>query len=333
MHIRVSLFIDADPALARPAKAVGADRIELYTGPFGSKLTARERAAELGRLKAAAEAARQAGLGVNAGHDLTRDNLPELAAAIPFLAEVSIGHAIAADAFTFGMAADRAAVPRRSGSPGSSSFGMTGELLTLAGIGLVQLLAVISPGPSFLITAQTAALRSPATGVKVALGLGAGTLLWSGAALLGLNAIFQQFHWLYMAVKTGGALFLLWIAWQIFRHAAEPVKLENGQAEGRAGVPFLTGFLTQIGNPKVAVFFGSIFVAMLPREVPLWMGLALIAIVTFNEVWWYSAVALFFGSSPVRRRYLAAKRYIDRATGLFLGALGLRLLWSAREAA
>ncbi len=210
---------------------------------------------------------------------------------------------------------------------------MKNELFTLAGIGLVQLLAVISPGPSFLITAQTAALRSPATGVKVALGLGAGTLLWSGAALLGLNAVFQQFHWLYVVVKIGGALFLLWIALQIFRHAAEPIELNQGADQQRTRGPFLKGFLTQIGNPKVAVFFGSIFVAMLPSEVPLWMALSLIGIVTLNEVVWYSAVALFFGSAPVRRSYLAAKRFIDRATGLFLGALGLRLLWSARETA
>jgi threonine/homoserine/homoserine lactone efflux protein len=210
---------------------------------------------------------------------------------------------------------------------------MTSELLTLLGIGLVQLVAVISPGPSFLITAQTAALRSPLTGVKVALGLGAGTVVWSSAALLGLNAIFQQFQWLYLSIKILGALFLLWIAWQIFRHADEPVHLETETRAGPAGGPFLKGFLTQIGNPKVAVFFGSIFIAMLPREVPWWMALALIAIVTFNEIAWYTLVALLFGSGPVRRRYLAGKRFIDRATGLFLGALGLRFLWSAREAA
>ena len=54
-------------------------------------------------------------------------------------------------------------------------------------------------------------------------------------------------------------------------------------------------------------------------------------IVSFNEVWWYTVVALFFGSGPVRRFYLKAKVWIDRITGLFLGGLGLRLLWSARE--
>ena len=102
--LRVSLFIDADIAAPALARAVGADRIELYTGPFGGELTPAARAAELKALKATAEAARAAGLGVNAGHDLTRENLPELVAAIPFLAEVSIGHALIGDALTFGMA-------------------------------------------------------------------------------------------------------------------------------------------------------------------------------------------------------------------------------------
>jgi pyridoxine 5-phosphate synthase len=92
--IRVSLFIDADPAVPAFARAMGADRVELYTGPFGAKFTQEARA----------EAARAAGLGVNAGHDLTRENLPELVAAIPFLEEVSIGHAAIADALLFGMA-------------------------------------------------------------------------------------------------------------------------------------------------------------------------------------------------------------------------------------
>jgi threonine/homoserine/homoserine lactone efflux protein len=206
---------------------------------------------------------------------------------------------------------------------------VTSELLTLVSIGLIQLLAVISPGPSFLITARTAVAQSRADGVKVALGLGAGTVIWSSAALLGLNAVFHAVPVLFMAMKIAGALFLLYIAYMIFRHAAEPLKIE-GEGE-RLANPFLKGFLTQISNPKVAVFFGSIFIAMLPAQVPLWMTLALIAIVSLNEVWWYSVVALFFGSGPIRRFYLKAKAWIDRVTGLFLGALGLRLLWSARD--
>ncbi len=205
----------------------------------------------------------------------------------------------------------------------------TSDLLLLLSIGLIQLLAVISPGPSFLITARTAVAQSRADGIKVAFGLGAGTVVWSAAALLGLNLLFAAVPMLFMAMKAGGALFLLWIAYQIFRHAAEPLKLENGGE--KLGNPFMKGFLTQIANPKVAVFFGSIYYAVMPADEPLSMRLIMIVIFTFNEVWWYSAVSLFFGSGPVRVFYLRAKAWIDRITGLFLGALGLRLLWSAGE--
>jgi len=206
------------------------------------------------------------------------------------------------------------------------------NLLTLLTIGVVQLLAVISPGPSFLITARTAVAQSRAEGVKVALGLGAGSFLWSIAALLGLNVLFQALPPLFTAMKILGALFLLWIAWQIFRHADAPITLDGRGGEAVPN-PFLKGFVTQISNPKVAVFFGSIFIAMLPAEVPLWMTVALVVIVSLNEIWWFSVVALFFGSTRVRRFYIAAKAWIDRVTGVFLGALGLRLLWSARDAA
>jgi threonine/homoserine/homoserine lactone efflux protein len=210
---------------------------------------------------------------------------------------------------------------------------MTASLITLVTIGFVQLLAVISPGPSFLITAQTAVARSRLDGIKIAIGLGAGSLVWSTVALLGLNVLFRVHHWLFVGMKIAGALFLLWIAIQIFRHAASPIDMSEGNGAAARRNPFLRGFLTQISNPKVAVFFGSIFVAMLPQDVPGWMMLALIAIVTLNEVIWYTLVALCFGSAPVRRFYLGAKAWIDRVTGLFLGALSLRILWQARDAA
>lgn len=205
---------------------------------------------------------------------------------------------------------------------------MTSELLTLATIGGIQLLAVISPGPSFLVTARTAVASSRLDGVKVALGLGAGTVIWATAALLGLKAVFQAVPLLFMAMKIGGALFLLWIAFQIFRHAPVPLELEKPADENRRS-HFMQGFFCQIANPKVAVFFGSIFIALLPAQVPVWMVVALIAMVSLNEVWWYSAVSLFFSAGPVRQFYLKAKKWIDRVTGLFLGALGLKLLWGA----
>ncbi len=103
--MRVSLFSDPDPVGMAAAAGTGADRIELYTGPYGSCHADSGRAAkELDKLAKTAEAARAKGLNVNAGHDLTVDNLPALVRAVPFLAEVSIGHGLTADALEFGMA-------------------------------------------------------------------------------------------------------------------------------------------------------------------------------------------------------------------------------------
>ncbi len=106
-HMRVSLFCDPDAneAAIAAAKATGADRIELYTGPYGSTHSdegaAEIQAAILGRT---AGFARKNKLGVNAGHDLTVANLPMLAKAVPDLLEVSIGHGLTCDMLEFGIA-------------------------------------------------------------------------------------------------------------------------------------------------------------------------------------------------------------------------------------
>jgi pyridoxine 5-phosphate synthase len=102
---RVSLFMDPDPGAIATAASVGADRIELYTGPYAHAFAEGVAAPLIRRHIQAAEAAQEAGLGVNAGHDLNLDNLPVFVQAIPQLAEVSIGHAITADALRIGFPA------------------------------------------------------------------------------------------------------------------------------------------------------------------------------------------------------------------------------------
>jgi pyridoxine 5-phosphate synthase len=103
--IRVSLFLDPDPEALPAVKATGADRIELYTEPYARAFAAGHHAESLASYAATARAADGAGLGVNAGHDLNLDNLPAFRRAIPMLAEVSIGHAITADALRMGFPA------------------------------------------------------------------------------------------------------------------------------------------------------------------------------------------------------------------------------------
>lgn len=102
--IRISLFIDEDPLVPAQAKAIGADRVELYTGPYGGSYATPEGDEHLRLLATTAGAAHAVGLVVNAGHDLTLENLPVFMGVMPDIAEVSIGHGITADALLMGFA-------------------------------------------------------------------------------------------------------------------------------------------------------------------------------------------------------------------------------------
>ncbi|MDR2851730.1 MAG: pyridoxine 5'-phosphate synthase [Burkholderiaceae bacterium] len=102
---RVSLFMDPDPLAMAAAKAAGADRVELYTEGYAASRGTPEADAVLRRYVQAGRAAQAAGLQVNAGHDLSRDNLTEFLRAVPGVREVSIGHAFIADALELGYTA------------------------------------------------------------------------------------------------------------------------------------------------------------------------------------------------------------------------------------
>jgi pyridoxine 5-phosphate synthase len=104
LGVRVSLFMDPDAAQMQAAKELGADRVELYTESWASAFGTPRQDSVLAQFTQAAEAARAAGLGVNAGHDLTQANLRPFIQAMPFVAEVSIGHAFVSDALELGYA-------------------------------------------------------------------------------------------------------------------------------------------------------------------------------------------------------------------------------------
>lgn len=112
LGLRVSLFMDAEPQAMAAAKAVGADRVELYTEPYAAAWGSTAQADQLQRFARAAQAAQAVGLGVNAGHDLNRDNLAAFVQQVPGVLEVSIGHALIADALELGYSATIAAYLR-----------------------------------------------------------------------------------------------------------------------------------------------------------------------------------------------------------------------------
>ena len=136
-------------------------------------------------------------------------------------------------------------------------------ILPLAGLALVHLLAVMSPGPSFVVVAQIAASRSRRAGLVASIAMTIGATIWAIAAMVGLQALFARFDTLYTVMRIAGGLYLLWIACRMWRHAGAPLPTpQAGQAPGSTSDAFRRALLVQLSNPKLVVFMGSIFLAL-----------------------------------------------------------------------
>jgi len=205
-------------------------------------------------------------------------------------------------------------------------------IVALLGLALVHLLAVASPGPSTVLVIQTAAAAGRRGGLLTALAMMAGALLWATAALFGLQALFARFDWLYFAFRIGGAIYLVYLAVQLWRHARDPLpEIPVGRAIRMTGWQgFLRALLLQLSNPKIMVFFGSIFLSLLPHNLPAWMDATVLAIVALNEFTWFALLALLFSGGPARAFYRRAKFWLDRFMGGALALLGLRLAFASR---
>lgn len=196
----------------------------------------------------------------------------------------------------------------------------------LAGLAAVHLLAVASPGPSTVLVIQTAAVSGRRAGLLAAFAMMLGALAWAAAALYGLQILFARFEWLYAAFRIGGAVYLLYLAFMLLRHAGAPLP-EADPSAVRAGAwqGFLKALLLQLSNPKVMVFMGSIFVSLLPAQPPAWMDATVLAIVAVNEFSWFALLALLFSGETARAFYRRTKLWLDRFMGGALALLGLKL--------
>jgi threonine/homoserine/homoserine lactone efflux protein len=210
---------------------------------------------------------------------------------------------------------------------------MTGMefLLPLATLAVVQLMAVISPGQSFVFIARTAAADGRAAALLATFGLGLGSCMWAIAAMLGMAIVLQQAAWAYVLLKVAGGLYLMFLAIVMWRHASEPIEVGKSDSP-RVQLPatLRRGFLIQIANPKVIVFFGSIFFALLPAQMPLWVMAAAVLIVFINEVAWFAAVSLLFSAPHPRNAYVRLKTILDRTMAGMLGLIGIKLIADTR---
>ena len=159
-----------------------------------------------------------------------------------------------------------------------------------------------------------------------------GALAWAMAALYGLQALFAKFAWLYRVLPGRRRPLPDLSRGDDLAPRARPAARDDASdaARGSDGQIFVRALLLQLSNPKIMVFFGSIFLSVLPQDMPGWMQGAVLALVAFNEFTWFALLALLFSGGTARAFYRRAKFWLDRIMGGALALLGLRLALSAR---
>ena len=205
------------------------------------------------------------------------------------------------------------------------------SLFILGSITLALMLGAISPGPTFIYVAKNSIAISRKHGLYTAFGTGTGAAIFGLLAVLGLQALLLAVPSAYLALKICGGLYLLWLAYKIIKHAKEPIEADQSvSSQMSLRRAFTTGLITQLANPKIAIVLASIFTALLPKEIPTYYYFVLPMLCFFIDAGWCSLVAVALSAEKPRRVYLKFKAVFDRAAGVVMTVLGLKLIFGMK---
>ena len=195
----------------------------------------------------------------------------------------------------------------------------------------ISTLAMMSPGPDFLIVSSTALSRGRAHGIQAAVGIATGVLIYSTLALLGIAALLEQALWLAIALKVLGGLYLIYLGIAAWRSTFTSSGKTPPPKTAKARSAYVSGLLTNLTNPKFIAFCTSIFVFALTPETNLETKVALIAMAGISPLIWFSLVATVLSRPAMRARYQQARKTIDRIAGSIMILFGIKLVSSAAD--
>ena len=195
---------------------------------------------------------------------------------------------------------------------------------TLTTIFILHWVVLITPGANVLLISQLAASGHKRGAVFASFGVCTVTLMWATLAILGLNAVFNVVPQLRFAVQTAGGLYLIYIAIRLWRSGS--VAARSDAAAIDAWAAFRLGFLTNITNPKSALFFASVFATALPKETSATLMAIAVAVVVLNALIWHFFLALAFSHPRVQAGYARQRKLLSRVASSIVGVIGVRLL-------
>ncbi|MBA3592914.1 MAG: LysE family transporter [Polaromonas sp.] len=195
---------------------------------------------------------------------------------------------------------------------------------SLFAIALLHWAVLLVPGFNVVLLAQLAGAQSRAVAFAAVVGMTTATLVWATLAVLGIGAVFSTLPVLRQGAQIAGGLYLLYLACNLWRSGTSTASVAP-QSLSRAAA-FRVGFMTSALNPKIALFYGSVFATALPPS-PSWLHVACaVAVVYLNSIIWHTSLALAFSQKSVQQAYMRNLARLTKLSGAVIGAFGLRLI-------
>ncbi len=198
-------------------------------------------------------------------------------------------------------------------------------ILTVA---LIHFLAVVSPGPDFIMVVRNSLVYSRRSGIYSAVGLGAGILVHITYSLAGIALIISQSVLLFSFIKYLGAAYLIFVGVKALRaKRSDDLELEAGhkKTDLTALQAVRSGFITNATNPKVTLFFLSLFTLVIQPSTPFAIKLAMGIEMTLATILWFTIVALLVSHRAVRHKVANIQHYLERCMGGILILFDIKL--------
>lgn len=212
-------------------------------------------------------------------------------------------------------------------------IGLTGVFITVA---VAHFLALLSPGPDFVLVVKSAIKNKPQKAIGVAVGIALANAVYITLCLIGVGSILASSVSIMIALKILGGLFLLYLAFQALKAKKssydnlEDINLADSAKSNKSfSYELFTGFMSGILNPKNLLFYLSLFTVVLTNDVSftfkVWLGLWMTLVVFM----WDASIILLLSTQSVRNRFTKLAFYIDKVTGAILGLIGFTIVKSA----
>ncbi len=203
-------------------------------------------------------------------------------------------------------------------------------ILTVA---VVHLLAVISPGPDFIMITRNSLIYSRKTGIYTAIGLGLGILVHITYSLVGIGLLIAKSVLLFNFIKLFGAAYLIYIGYKSLTSKSSNLQLKNQEHKTDLSrwTAIKIGFLTNITNPKATLFFLSLFTLVINPDTPVFVKLFMGAEMSIVTTLWFMLVAYLVSHHLIKNRITKVQHFSEKFIGIVLIGLGIKVAISTSK--